>query len=903
MSNRSARSFRIIFTSLLLSASVLLSGCAAGTASAGAAASASPSASASAAAGSEPAVSREYAVSEMVQSIGRNRLSPSAYILSTYPDCKDIDGNYIEDYQKAAAAGIVHTDTDNPLRPKEDVKRIEALVMFSRIVPDTSAAKVQDARAYSDTPDWARDDIERLSEAGLLNDYTGDTLGADDRMTAADIRKLTDVSDEMYNTVSAGESFYGYINNKTFRNVSMDGYDTLDCIHGAVIQSSSAWSHFSDIGMNISSEEQELLSKLMDGTMTYEKGTAEQRVHDMLECIADSSVLKDSDRKLLASYRSRITDAKDISSLIAASASLYNEAGVATLYSITAQPDPETNIMYPTFSLVSAGAAGMLSFYSYANEQYGVAYQEIMKEFAAAAGMAMADDEIAEAISLQQASCADTSYIKTYLAGLKMRGYYDPTYDSTRMQEDIQKILAEHPELDPDTGEYLSPVYGLYANADADSLYPDVKATDIVNAVGYHDYDHVMISAKRSLEETLPHLADEKNLNALKLNALLNLDLAMGATGNDAEDSAIARISGLQESASMLEPYDEKSIAGGSVMDMIRSSAAEGGPLNEYALLLLASCLPGDVGMIYVHHYYDDSTSDEIARMVTDIWNAYLARFEKNDWMSDATKQAAEEKIHSMIAVIGYPDNLEDPVITPESEGGTMLSNLQSIQLNKLKISIRDVAEKDYDRTMMAFSPDTVNANYDPGKNTINIYAGILNSPIYDPSRTYAQNLGAIGMVVAHEIGHAFDAQGAKFDANGCLRNWWTDEDLAAFQERQKSFIEYYRQFQIVEGVTQDSEVTITENMADVAGIQCVMDVVGDDPEAQKEALESFASMWAQLGTEKALTSKSLLADVHSGNQVRVNACVSTLDAFYRIYGVREGDPMYVAPESRLKLW
>lgn len=903
MNNRTARSFFPFLTSLLLSASILLSGC--GIAAPAASASASPSvaASASAAAAAEPSVSREYTVSEMVQSIGRNRLSPSAYVLSTYPDYKDIDEDYVDDYEKAAAAGIVHTDTDSPLRPKEDVKRIEALVMFSRIIPDANAEKVQDAKSYTDTPDWAKDDIQRLSEAGLLNDYTGDTLGINDKMTAADIRKLTDVSDQMYNTVSAGESFYGYVNNKTFRNVSMDDYDTLDLVHGAVIQNSSAWSHFADVQTNITSEERELLEKLMDGTMTYEKGTAEQRVHDMLECIADSAQLKDSDKQLLASYRSKITDAKDISSLITASAELYNTTGVATLYSITAQPDPETNIMYPTFSLVSGGAAGMLSFYSYVQEQYGAAYQETIKEFATAAGMTMTDDEIARAVSLQQASCADTNYISTYLSGLALRGYFDPSYDSTQEAADVKKILAEHPELDQDTGDYITPVYGLYANADADSLYPGVKVTDIVNAVGYHDYDHVMISAKKSLEETLPFLTDEANLNALKLNALLNLDLAMGTTGNEAEDSTIAKINGLQSNASMLSPYDEKNVAGGSIMDMIKANATQGGPINEFALILLAQYLPNDVGMIYVHNYYNDTTSDEISDMVTDIWNAYLARFDKNGWMSEQTKLAAEEKIHNMIAVIGYPDNLEDPVITSEADGGTLLSNLQSVQLNKLKISIRDVAEKDYNRTMMAFSPDTVNANYDPSKNTINIYAGILNKPMYVPSRSYAANLGAVGMIVAHEIGHAFDSSGAKYDANGCLKNWWTDEDLAAFKEKQKSFIEYYKQFKIVEGVTQDSEVTITENMADIAGIQCVMDVVGDDKEAQKEALESFASMWAQIGTEKALTSKMLLADTHSGNQVRVNACVSTLDAFYDIYGIKEGDPMYVAPENRLKLW
>ena len=159
------------------------------------------------------------------------------------------------------------------------------------------------------------------------------------------------------------------------------------------------------------------------------------------------------------------------------------------------------------------------------------------------------------------------------------------------------------------------------------------------------------------------------------------------------------------------------------------------------------------------------------------------------------------------------------------------------------------------------------------------------------------------GAVIAHEIGHAFDANGAQYDENGVLNNWWTEEDAAIFQEKQQEFVDYYSRFEVIDGVTQDSLVTITENMADVAGIQCVFDIIGDDREAQKEALESFATMWAQIGTSNYLTSEQLLQDVHSSNQVRVNACVTTIDAFYEIYDIQEGDPMYVAPEDRLKLW
>ena len=158
-------------------------------------------------------------------------------------------------------------------------------------------------------------------------------------------------------------------------------------------------------------------------------------------------------------------------------------------------------------------------------------------------------------------------------------------------------------------------------------------------------------------------------------------------------------------------------------------------------------------------------------------------------------------------------------------------------------------------------------------------------------------------MIIAHEMGHSFDKEGAKYDENGCLKNWWTEEDYAEFEKLQEKFIEYYNRFEVVDGVVQDANVTITENMADFAAMQIIMDIVGDDKEAQKEVFESYAKMWAQLGTVPYLTDSTLLSDVHAANVVRVNAVVASFDQFYEIYGVKEGDAMYVAPEDRLRLW
>ena len=354
------------------------------------------------------------------------------------------------------------------------------------------------------------------------------------------------------------------------------------------------------------------------------------------------------------------------------------------------------------------------------------------------------------------------------------------------------------------------------------------------------------------------------------------LSEAMESEAEDAENEMFAETTGME--------YDE-------------------GILSAVNLNQLRDLLPDDIGFVYTKYYYDDETSEVIANMIQQIADAYAERFKNNSWMDEATKENALEKLYNIVAVIGYPDNYNFPTIVPMSEGGSLFSNTLNIKRQGLADIIRLNEDKEFIRTLMIMSPDTVNACYIPAFNSVNIPAGILNKPIYDKDASYAANLGSIGMVLAHEIGHAFDKDGAMYDENGCINNWWTDKDYEEFQKIQDEFIDYYNKFEVVDGVVQDASITIGENMADFAAMQIVMDIIGDDKEAQKECFESYARMWAQLGTVSYLTDSNILSDVHSSNIVRINAIVASFEQFYEIYGIEEGDPMYVAPEDRLRLW
>ncbi|NCB32495.1 MAG: M13 family peptidase [Erysipelotrichia bacterium] len=886
----------------LLCFSMVLGGCAPSTASA----------TPSAAVIDDAYATREYAVSEFVQSVGRNNLNASKYVLSTYSDADQIEDDYITDYQKAADNGIVQKDTDNPLRPLENVTKIEALVYFSRILPEDSCEAVQEAKIYTDVPEWAQKDIEKLSAAGYLDNFTEETLGADDKMTEEDIKSLTDISDSLFNTVTAGESFYGYINNKAFRNVSLGDTSYVDAIHGAVISNDNSWSAIDEMYMKLTDTEGSMLNDLMDGTLKYEDGTPGQRIHDLLECIQNSSVMADSDIKTFKEYRQRIIDAQDIEALVDATNGIYKETGIPTLLSFSSLTDPEVNDkMYPAVGFVDAGYGAVIAFCQKNIDRNGPIYIEKIYEMGQNEGLDLTEEDAQKAFQIQMdlSNKNESNFLSIYYQFLMMRSMFDETYSQDQMTDDINALLAEHPNINEETMDFVETPSKMMTNEEIVQDYLMIDLTSVADELGYHDYDSMLYSRKESMNSSKQILSDPSNLNALKLNALLALSNSCGSSAGITEEETKIKseLVMVMLFSGMELPYSQESdlfqMFSDAKDESVDPADEDNGILSNQNIATLRKYLPFDIGMLYCENYYDEETGTQISDMIEKIWNAYLARFENNTWMSESTKKAAEEKIYNMVAVIGYPDNLTNPVITSPEDGGTLFSNTISVMKNELNINIRNVAEEGFFRTMMAMSPDTVNANYNPGINTFNIYAGILNPPVYDKNRSEAANLGAVGMVIAHEIGHAFDASGANYDANGVYKNWWTDEDHAKFLEIQNKFIEYYKNFSIVEGVTQDSEQTIQENMADIAGIQVVMDVVGDNPDDQREALQAFAEEWAMLGTEKSLTSDYHLSDNHSIAQVRVNACVSTLDNFYDLYDISEDDPMYVAPEDRLRLW
>lgn len=851
---------------------------------------------------------REYVVSEFVQSVGRSNFIGSGYILSKYGDADEISDEYVSDFEKAVTSGLVEGYEDNTLHPQDYITRVEALAILARCIPETDDVDGEPIE-FTDVPEWAEETIDGLSKIGIVEGYGDGTLGAEDNITVEQVKLLTDRSDEILNTVTPGESFYGYINNKAFRNYEKGAEYTVDALHGVVIPTENSWSTFGDIELEILDQEDQMLRSLVNGELEYENGSPEQRIYDMLQCIDKQDEINESDTELYNSCRQKIADAKNINEFFEAVNDIFAETGLNLAFYVKTDLEPTEHYVYPYVEVLSAGLGGLINYSSVSKNLLGSEYQELMKECLKYSGVEFSDSDIEKAIEIQEKAATGTDYMLFYQFGLIMKPEYDPNYTDEQLNEDIEKLQAEHPEEDEEASEDA-----VYTVDEADKLIKNVKISDMLSDVGFNNFDHIIMPATGNIEASSDFFTDA-NLNALKANALLYLAQELLIFGSDEEQAAYDDMNALSLAAMLQMDFDTvNQVLSEKDADLVSSSAnditvadeeisEEDRLLSDENLSQLGALLPIDIGLMYCNYYYDDEISEVVAQMVEDLWDAYTKRFENNTWMSEETKQNAIKKIDNMLAVIGYPDNYDYPEIISVEDGGTFFKNKLNVLKGNLDTIIRECSEQEFIRTEMLSAPDTVNAYYYPILNTMNIFAGILKAPVYDPEASYAANLGAIGAVIGHEIGHAFDAEGSKYDENGCLNNWWTDEDAAIYEEKKQLFIDYYKNFEIMDGVVQDSSVTITENMADFAGIQCVFDIIGNDKEAQREALEAYAKLWAQIGSASVITSDSYLHDVHSSHQVRVNAIVASLDCFYELYNISEDDPMYVAPENRLNLW
>lgn len=259
-----------------------------------------------------------------------------------------------------------------------------------------------------------------------------------------------------------------------------------------------------------------------------------------------------------------------------------------------------------------------------------------------------------------------------------------------------------------------------------------------------------------------------------------------------------------------------------------------------------------------------------------------------------------------MTVKVGYPDKwdttLDQVEVKSYNEGGSLFSNtfaVNSAYVDVFKSSIG----KPVNKGMWIASVYSVNAYYSPFNNEITFPAGILQSPFYDINAKPEQNLGAIGVVIGHEISHAFDNNGSAYDEHGNAKNWWTEEDFKKFKEKCQELIAFYDGIEVAPGAINNGLLTLGENVADLAGMAVALQVASETDNPDYRAFfESNAEIWTYTSTKEFAASLSK-EDTHSANKVRVNRTIVNFEQFYEAYGINHGDGMYVAPEDRVSIW
>ena len=431
----------------------------------------------------------------------------------------------------------------------------------------------------------------------------------------------------------------------------------------------------------------------------------------------------------------------------------------------------------------------------------------------------------------------------------------------------------------------MDKTYHIYTMDQLQAMFPGAELDALFAASGLEQTDRILVSDPGKLQAIAALFDPERTPNSLEIlksYARLTLLNTFGPMLGQAFTDA---------ASTFQQSY--LGIAGGLSLE---------GTASQYIQAFLGDYL----GKVYADRCFSASAKKEVESMARDILAVYRDRIQALDWMSSATKAKAIRKLDTMTLHIGYPDTWEDPLegvnLLTAGEGGSFFQNAVAIvQAGRQALAERQQEGPDKDQWVM--TPYTVNACYTPTENTITFPAGVLQPPFYDKNASYEENLGSIGYVIAHEITHAFDNNGAKFDENGNAAGWWTAADYAAFQALCQRVVTLYDGRESAPGIVCNGELTLSENIADLGAAACITQLEGKQENPDYAALyTAMARIWCS-SYPREMRQYMARTDVHAPDKLRGSLVLQNFYQFYEAFGITEGDGMWLAPEDRVVIW
>lgn len=343
------------------------------------------------------------------------------------------------------------------------------------------------------------------------------------------------------------------------------------------------------------------------------------------------------------------------------------------------------------------------------------------------------------------------------------------------------------------------------------------------------------------------------------------------------------------------------------------SGRKEDYPLWKRATSQVEGAMGEALGRIYCERYFPESSKKMMEQLVRNLQVSLGQRIDAQTWMSDTTKAAAHHKLDQFYVKIGYPNKWTDYSKLDVDPSKSFYENVLATRIFANNKNISDKAGKPVNRDEWLMTPQTVNAYYNPTTNEICFPAGILQRPFFDPKADEAFNLGAIGVVIGHEMTHGFDDQGRQYDADGNMKDWWTASDAKGFTERADLYVRWFDSIEVLPGLHSNGRFTLGENLADHGGLEVAFNALKNVEKTKKlKTLDGFtpeqrffiayAGVWGQNITEQEIRNR-VKRDPHALGEWRVNGALPHIDAWYDAFNVKAGDKMYLPKEERLRLW
>lgn len=681
---------------------------------------------------------------------------------------------------------------------------------------------------HNDTLSWAEQDLNELSQAGILLLEERNTEELSRPITQAELKRML-------------SRVYAYLGS----NIKDDFYSTINKTYLDTAEISPGYSKDS-IFIQLKLQNQKNLETILD-TLTeksFPHGSKEQKMISFYQSALDVDSQNAMGLKPIEKYLSLFQNAQNFTELLDAEAQLISETGQGIFFQFYISADSKNS---QKNSLYFAGPSLWPGKNTVIENK-----PETMDIY---------ENTIARLLVLQDPSL------------------FSPLSEAKKILS-IKSQLASS-SLDTEAYSDVEQVYNPLSLEEFCTLFSEGNPGVLLEKIGLNKAEQIIVT-DIGLTNKLSQLMSEIPLDIWKKYACIELLWDYRSCLGE-------------ELLSIANEFDKK-----------RLGTIEPIGQKKRAVSLTSNYLNDYLGQIYVKQYFSKESKEEVEAMVSEFIQIYQQRLQNVNWMSDKTKQEAIQKLQNLQVKIGYPESEKSIADAAEiksfEEGGSLCNNILELQKQDWNASLQKLSQP-VDKMEWLMNVYEVNAYYYPNNNEIVFPAGILQEPIYSPLAAKEQNYGAIGTIIAHEISHAFDQSGAKYDEKGNAKNWWTEEDYQKFEEKCSSVVQYYDKIEIIPGINSNGKLTLGENIADLGGVACALEAVKQLPNPDYSLFfQSYANLWKGTGT-KEVVSYLNQTDVHSAGKIRVNQTVSAFPEFYEAFHITETDGMYIAPEKRVSVW